>query len=375
MKNLRTVSSLKKTTSVLLGNNNKSIFFNTTQRNFSKNVTNNISVTNREALNKALDEELARDEKVVILGEEVAQYNGAYKITKGLYDKYGGSRVIDTPITEMGFTGLAVGAALGGMKPIVEFMTFNFAMQAIDHIVNSAAKGHYMSAGQLKCPIVFRGANGAPPGVAAQHTQDFSAWYGSVPGLKVLCPYSAEDYKGLMKSAIRDPNPTVFLESEVLYGQAFDLPESILNDKEFLVPIGKSKVERQGKDVTIVGYGRVLNAVFAAAEQLEKQGITVEIINLRTIRPLDMEPIIESIKKTNHLITCEDGWAQHGVGAEIIARVMESEAFDHLDAPAYRVAGADVPMPYAPNLEQAALPEPETVVSAVQKVLYRSKKN
>jgi len=316
---------------------------------------------------------LARDEKVFILGEEVAQYNGAYKITKGLYDKYGANRVIDTPITEMGFAGIAAGAAMGGLRPICEFMTFNFAMQAIDQIINTAAKGHYMSAGQLKCPIVFRGPNGAPPGVAAQHSQDYASWFANCPGLKVVCPWSAEDYKGLMKAAIRDDNPVIVLESESLYGQTFELAESILNDKDFVVPIGKSKIEREGKDVTVVGYGRALNAITAAAEQLQQKGISVEVINLRTIRPMDMVPIIASIKKTNRLVTVEEGWPTCGIGAEIIAQVMESEAFDYLDAPAYRCTGVDVPVPYAENLEKLCFPDADIVIGAINKVLYRKK--
>ncbi|EFC44103.1 pyruvate dehydrogenase, partial [Naegleria gruberi] len=356
--------------STLLRKNNKSASIVNAARNFStKNNTTQIAITNRDAANKALDEELARDEKVFILGEEVAQYNGAYKITKGLYDKYGAHRVIDTPITEMGFAGIAVGAAMGGLRPVCEFMTFNFAMQAIDQIINSAAKGRYMSAGQISCPIVFRGPNGAPPAVSAQHSQDYAAWYANCPGLKVVCPWSAEDYKGLMKAAIRDDNPVVVLESESLYGQTFELSDSIYNDKDFVIEIGKSKVEREGKDITLVGYGRAMNHIFAAADKLAQNGISAEIINLRTIRPMDMVPIIASIKKTNRLVTVEEGWPTCGIGAEIIAQVMESEAFDYLDAPAYRCTGVDVPVPYAENIEQACWPNADVIISAVNKTL------
>ncbi|KAG2392996.1 hypothetical protein C9374_009573 [Naegleria lovaniensis] len=353
--------------------NNKQILLSSIQRNFSTKSTACVQITNRDAANKALDEELARDEKVFILGEEVAAYNGAYKITKGLFDKYGGDRVIDTPITEMGFAGIAVGAALGGLRPICEFMTFNFAMQAIDQIINSAAKGHHMSAGFLRCPIVFRGPNGAPPAVSAQHSQDYASWYANCPGLKVVCPYSAEDYKGLLKAAIRDDNPVIVLESESLYGQTFEIDEKILNDKDFVIPIGKSKVEREGKDITLVGYGRALNAALGAAERLQKEGISAEVINLRTIRPLDMVPILASVKKTNRLITVEEGWPHCGIGAEIIAQVMESDAFDYLDAPVLRCTGVDVPVPYAENLERACFPDPDIVCAAVNKVLYRKK--
>jgi pyruvate dehydrogenase E1 component beta subunit len=343
-------------------------------RSFSATAANKAQMTVRDALNLALDEELARDNKVFLIGEEVGQYQGAYKVSRGLWQKYGGDRIIDTPITEAGFAGIAVGAALTGLRPICEFMTFNFSMQAIDHVVNSCAKALYMSGGQLTAPMVFRGPNGAAAGVAAQHSQCFAAWYSSVPGLKVLAPYSAEDAKGLLKAAIRDDNPVVFLESELLYGQAFEIKDEIVNDKDFVLPIGKAKIEREGKDVTIVGFSKVLNCVLEAAKKLEEQGISVEVINLRSIRPLDMETIIKSVKKTNRLITAEEGWPQSGVGAEIAAQIMESEAFDYLDAPVTRVHGADIPMPYAINLETLALPQTKNIIDAVNRVLYRKGK-
>lgn len=327
-------------------------------------------MTVREALNSAMDDELARDKKVFIIGEEVARYNGAYKITQNLWKKYGDDRVIDTPITEMGFAGVAVGAAQMGMRPVCEFMTFNFAMQAIDQIVNSAAKGLYMSGGQLKCPIVFRGPNGAAAAVAAQHSQDFASWYGQVPGLKVIAPYSAEDARGLLKASIRDNNPVVFLENEILYGKSFEVSEDALSE-DFVLPIGKAKVEREGSDVTIVGYARVLDRALEAAEQLEKEGISVEVVNLRSIRPMDTETIIKSVKKTHRLITAEEGWPSHGVGAEICALISESEAFDYLDAPAVRITGADVPTPYAPNLEEKSLPSTETFIDVIKRTVSR----
>ncbi|KAJ1964536.1 pyruvate dehydrogenase E1, beta subunit, partial [Dimargaris xerosporica] len=287
----------------------------------------------REALNSAMEEEMEKDSKVFLLGEEVAQYNGAYKVSKGLLDKFGPDRVIDTPITEMGFGGLAVGAALSGLKPICEFMTFNFAMQAIDQIINSGAKTHYMSAGQVQCPIVFRGPNGAAAGVAAQHSQCYAAWYGSVPGLKVVSPWNSEDAKGLLKAAIRDPNPVVVLENELMYGVNFPVSAEVLSS-DFVLPIGKAKVEREGTDVTIVGHSRVLGFAIEAVDNLKKQGIcNAEVINLRSIRPLDIDTIIKSVKKTNRLITVEGGWPQFGVGSEICAQIVESEAFDYLDAP------------------------------------------
>lgn len=324
----------------------------------------------REALNKAIEEEMTADEKVFILGEEVAQYQGAYKVTKGLWQKFGDDRVIDTPITEMGFTGLAIGAAYKGLKPIVEFMTMNFSMQAIDQIVNSAAKQLYMSAGTCPVPIVFRGPNASSAGVGAQHSQCFAAWYSSVPGLKVLAPYSSEDAKGLLKAAIRDPNPVVFLEHELMYGVEFPMSAEAMKD-DFVIPIGEAKVEREGTDATIVTFSRQVGFSLDAAAQLEADGISVEVINLLSIRPLDRHTILESVKKTNHLITVEEGWPQCGIGAEIAAIVMESDAFDYLDAPVNRVTGADVPMPYATNLETAAVPQVQNIVTAVKNTLNR----
>lgn len=326
------------------------------------------TITVRDALNSALAEELDRDDDVFIIGEEVAQYNGAYKVTKGLLDRFGERRVVDTPITEYGFTGLAVGAALKGLKPIVEFMSFNFSMQAIDHVINSAAKTHYMSGGTQKCQMVFRGPNGAAVGVAAQHSQDFSAWYGSIPGLKVLVPYSAEDARGLLKAAIRDPNPVVFLENELLYGESFEISDEALSP-DFTLPY-TAKVEREGKDVTIVTYSRNVQFALEAAKILNEQNnVSVEVINLRSIRPLDMETITKSIKKTNHLITVESTFPGFGVGSEIVAQIMESEGFDYLDAPVNRVTGADVPTPYAKELEDFAFPDAPTIVKAVKNTL------
>jgi len=329
------------------------------------------TMTVREALNSAIDEEMARDTDVFILGEEVAQYQGAYKITKGLWEKYGDKRVIDTPITEAGFTGIAIGAAFHKLRPICEFMTFNFSMQAIDHILNSAAKMHYMSGGQFNVPIVFRGPNGAAAGVAAQHSQCFAAWFGHCPGLKVLAPYSAEDARGLLKAAIRDPNPVVFLENEILYGLDFPISPEVL-DKDFTVPIGKAKIEREGSDVTIVSYSRGVHKALEAAEALAASGVSAEVVNLRTIRPLDRATIIASVMKTNRLVTVEEGWPQSGIGAELGALIYESEAFDYLDAPVERVTGADVPMPYAENLEIQALPQPSNIIKAVQRACFRS---
>lgn len=333
-------------------------------------VPKTTSLTVRDALNQAMDEEMARDGRVFLLGEEVALYNGAYKISKGLYDKYGAKRVIDMPITEAGFTGLAVGAAMAGLRPICEFMTFNFSMQAIDHIVNSAAKTLYMSGGMVEVPIVFRGPNGAAAGVAAQHSQCFAAWYGSVPGLKVISPWSAEDAKGLLKAAIRDPNPVVFLENEIMYGQSFEVASEVLSP-DFVLPIGKARIERAGQDVTIVAHSRSVQLALDAAALLQDKhgGISVEVINLRTIRPLDMDTIVESVKRTGHLVTVEGGWPMFGVGAEIAAQVCESDAFDFLDAPVLRVTGADVPMPYAQNLEELALPTAQNIVNVVLKSL------
>lgn len=325
-------------------------------------------ITVRDALNSALSEELDRDDEVFIIGEEVALYNGAYKITKGLLDRFGEKRVIDTPITEMGFTGLATGAALAGLKPIVEFMTFNFAMQSIDHIINSAAKTYYMSGGKQPCNITFRGPNGAAAGVGAQHSQDFSSWYGSIPGLKVISPYSAEDYRGLTKAAIRDPNPVVILENELSYGETFEVSEDVLST-DFVLPIGKANVERSGTDVSIAAHSRNVQFALEAAEILAKEGVSCEVINLRSIKPLDVETIAESVKKTNHLITVEAGFPAFGVGSEICAQIMESEAFDFLDAPIERVTGAEVPTPYAKELEDFAFPDAPTITRAVRKVL------
>jgi len=327
-------------------------------------------LTVRDALNQALDEELARDDRVFVMGEEVAQYDGAYKVTRGLWKKYGDDRVKDTPITEMGFAGIGVGAAFAGLRPVVEFMTFNFSMQAIDQVINSAAKTFYMSGGVVNVPIVFRGPNGCAAGVAAQHSQCFAAWYGHCPGLKVISPYDAEDCKGLLKAAIRDPDPVVFLENELMYGVSFDTDEKVF-DKEFLLPIGKAKIQRQGTDITIVAHSISVKFAMDAAEELAKEGISAEVVNLRSIRPLDMDTVNESVKKTNHLITVEGGWPQHGVGAEVAAAVMEGPYFHCLDAPVIRCAGADVPMPYANTLEKAATPQGETVVKAARKMLNR----
>jgi pyruvate dehydrogenase E1 component beta subunit len=326
----------------------------------------------REAINQGIDEEMARDERVFIMGEEVAQYNGAYKVTKGLHAKYGDKRVIDTPITEMGFAGIATGAAYAGLRPVCEFMTFNFSMQAIDHVVNSAAKQYYMTGGDMTVPIVFRGPNGAAAGVAAQHSQCFAAWYSSVPGLKVVSPWSSEDAKGLIKAAIRDENPVVMLENELLYGTPFPMSDEA-QSKDFVIPIGKAKIERAGTDCTIVTFSKLVGYALEVAKNLEKEGISVEVINLRTLRPLDRETIINSVKKTNRLVTAEEGWPQCGIGAEIGAIIMESDAFDYLDAPVERITGADVPMPYAIPLEKAALPQIDDITTAVKRTLSRSK--
>ncbi|XP_053605591.1 pyruvate dehydrogenase E1 component subunit beta, mitochondrial isoform X1 [Plodia interpunctella] len=325
-------------------------------------------VTVRDALNQAIDEEMERDDKVFVLGEEVAQYDGAYKVTRGLWKKYGDKRVIDTPITEIGFAGIAVGAAFHGLRPICEFMTFNFSMQAIDHIINSAAKTYYMSAGQVKVPIVFRGPNGAAAGVAAQHSQCFGAWFSHCPGLKVVMPYTSEDAKGLLKTAIRDNDPVVMLENEMLYGVPFPMSDEALS-KDFVIPIGKAKIEREGKHVTLVCAGRGTETALKAASDLAGNGIECEVINLRSLRPLDFDAIARSVAKTHHLVTVEQGWPQSGVGAEICARVMESATFFELDAPAWRVSGADVPMPYAASLEARALPAPHDIVQAVHATL------
>lgn len=324
----------------------------------------------RESINSALDEEMARDESIFLIGEEVAQYNGAYKITKGLFQKYGDKRVIDTPITEMGFAGLACGAAYKGLKPVVEFMTWNFSMQGIDHVVNSAAKQFHMSGGDINVPIVFRGPNGAAAGVGAQHSQCFAAWYSSVPGLKVLAPWSSEDARGLLKSAIRDPNPVVFLENELLYGTSFPLSDEA-QDKDFLIPIGKAKIEREGKDVTIVTFSKMVGYSLDVAAALEAEGVSVEVINLRSLRPLDTQTIVDSVKKTGRVVSVEEGWSQCGIGSEIAALLMESDAFDYLDAPMERITGADAPMSYAIPLEKAALPQVEDITAAVKRTLAR----
>jgi pyruvate dehydrogenase E1 component beta subunit len=328
--------------------------------------TEMVTMTIREALRDAMAEEMRRDEDVFIMGEEVAEYQGAYKVTQNLLQEFGARRVIDTPITEHGFAGVGVGAAMSGLKPIVEFMTFNFAMQAIDQIINSAAKTLYMSGGQMTCQIVFRGPNGAAARVGAQHSQDYSAWYSQIPGLKVVAPYSAADYKGLLKAAIRDPNPVIFLENEMLYGHSGEVPK--LDD--YIVPIGKAKVARVGKDVTLISWSNGMTYALKAADELAKEGIEAEVIDLRTLRPLDTDTIIESVKKTSRAVTVEEGWQQSGVGAEIAARIME-HAFDYLDAPVARVSGKDVPMPYAANLEKLALPSVADVVAAAKAVCYR----
>jgi pyruvate dehydrogenase E1 component beta subunit len=329
--------------------------------------TEMVKQTVREALRDAMAEEMRRNKDVFLMGEEVAQYQGAYKVSQGLLDEFGAKRVIDTPITEYGFCGLGVGAAMAGLRPIVEFMTWNFAMQAIDHIINSAAKTLYMAGGELGCPIVFRGPNGAAARVAAQHSQEYSSWYAHCPGLKVIAPYSAADAKGLLKAAIRDANPVVFLENEVLYGQSFDVPK--LDD--FVLPIGKAKVLREGGHVTITAFSLMVDRALKAAEKLAEEGIEAEVIDLRTIRPLDTETIVESVKKTNRIVSVEEGWPQSGMGAEIAAVMME-QAFDWLDAPVVRVHGKDVPMPYAANLERLALPQVDDVVAAAKAVCYRS---
>lgn len=318
----------------------------------------------------ALDEELTRDSRVFLMGEEVALYNGAYKVSKGLYDKWGADRIIDTPITEAGFAGIGTGAAMAGLRPVVEFMTMNFALQAIDHIVNTAAKSHYMSGGQMECPIVFRGPNGPPTSVGAQHSQCFAAWYSSLPGVKVVAPYNAEDAKGLLKAAIRDPNPVIVLESELCYNYKFMLSPEAQSD-DFVIPIGKAKIEREGKDVTIVTFSRLVGQALEAAEALAKEGISAEVINLRTIRPLDMDTIVNSLKKTHRIVTAEEGFVQSGVGAEIAARLME-DGFDQLDAPMERIAVADVPMPYAKSIEDLAIPQAHNIVNACKRVCYRA---
>ena len=322
-------------------------------------------ITIRDALRDAMAEEMRADDTVFVMGEEVAQYQGAYKVTRELLQEFGDQRVVDTPITEHGFAGLGVGAAFGGLKPIVEFMTFNFAMQAIDHIINSAAKTLYMSGGQMGCPIVFRGPNGAASRVGAQHSQDYSSWYAHVPGLKVIAPYDAADAKGLLKAAIRDPNPVVFLEHELMYGETFEIPDM----DDFVLPIGKAKVRREGSDVTITAHSRMVGFALKAAEKLSEEGIEAEVIDLRTLRPLDTDTILESVRKTNRIVCAEEGWGQHGVGAEIAARVTQ-DAFDYLDAPPTRVFQKDVPLPYAANLEALSLPGVEDIIKACKQVCY-----
>jgi pyruvate dehydrogenase E1 component beta subunit len=325
-----------------------------------------VTMTVREALRDAMAEEMRRDPDVFVIGEEVAEYQGAYKVTQGLLQEFGAARVIDTPITEHGFAGLGVGTAMAGLKPIVEFMTFNFAMQAIDQIVNSAAKTLYMSGGQMGCSIVFRGPNGPAARVAAQHSQDYSSWYSNVPGLTVIAPYTAADAKGLLKSAIRYPNPVIFLENEILYGHSFPVPKH----DDYLVPIGKARIAREGEHVTVVAWSNGMTYALAAAEELAKENINAEVIDLRTLRPMDTETIVQSVQKTGRCVVVEEGWQQSGVGAEIAARLME-HAFDYLDAPVARVSGKDVPMPYAANLEKLALPSAAEVVAAAKAVCYR----
>ena len=345
-----------------------------TQKSKSKDETKenypiepNLSlITVREALRNAMAEEMRLDKKVFVMGEEVAEYQGAYKVTQGLLEEFGEKRVYDTPITEHGFAGLGVGAAFGNLRPIVEFMTFNFAMQAIDQIINSAAKTLYMSGGQMGCPIVFRGPNGAASRVAAQHSQCYASWYAHCPGLKVVSPWSSSDAKGLLKSAIRDPDPVIFLENEVMYGQSFNCPDS----EDFLIPIGKANIEKEGNDVTIIAFSIMVGRSIEAANILKENGINAEVINLRTLRPLDTETIINSVKKTNRVVTCEEGFPFSGIGAEISAMITE-KAFDWLDAPIIRVTGKDVPMPYAANLEKLALPQVEDIVKACKNVCYK----
>jgi pyruvate dehydrogenase E1 component beta subunit len=325
------------------------------------------SMTVREALRDAMAEEMRRDPSVFLMGEEVAEYQGAYKVSQGLLEEFGPRRVIDTPITEHGFTGLGVGAGFYGLRPIVEFMTFNFAMQAIDQIINSAAKTRYMSGGQMSCPIVFRGPNGAASRVAAQHSQCYASWYAHCPGLKVVSPWSAADAKGLLKSAIRDPNPIIFLEHEILYGHSFEVP----TDPDHVVPIGRAKVVRPGRDVTITAFSLMVGHALKAAEELAREGIEAEVIDLRTIRPLDVDTILASVRKTNRIVSVEEGWPFAGIGSELAALMME-QAFDWLDAPLMRVTGADLPLPYAANLEKLALPQPDSIVAAARQVAYRA---
>ena len=350
--------------------NNKSEYLNTSVEKITSTneilKSSTVLITVRQALRDAMAEEMRLDKDVFIMGEEVAEYQGAYKVTQGLLDEFGDKRVIDTPITEHGFTGIGIGAAFANLKPIVEFMTFNFAMQAIDQIINSAAKTLYMSGGQMGCPIVFRGPNGAASRVAAQHSQCYASWYAHCPGLKVVAPWSSEDAKGLLKSAIRDPDPVIFLENEVMYGQSFNCPVS----QDFLVPIGKAKIEKEGNDLTIIAFSIMVGKALNAADILKERGIDAEVINLRTIRPLDIETIIKSVKKTNRVVTCEEGFPFSGIGSEISAMISD-HAFDWLDAPVIRVSGKDVPMPYAANLEKLVVPQVEDIVNAGLKVCYK----
>ncbi|HEY7991910.1 MAG TPA: pyruvate dehydrogenase complex E1 component subunit beta [Stellaceae bacterium] len=325
-----------------------------------------VSLTVREALRDAMAEEMRRDDTVFLMGEEVAEYQGAYKVSQGLLEEFGARRVVDTPISEHAFAGIGIGAAFGGLKPIVEFMTWNFAMQAMDQLINSAAKTRYMSGGQMSCPIVFRGPNGAAARVAAQHSQDYSSWYAHIPGLKVIAPYTAADHKGLLKSAIRDPNPVIFLENELVYGHTFPVPQA----DDYTVPIGKARIARAGDGVTILAFSRMVQVALDAAAKLEEDGVSTEVIDLRTLRPLDTETIVNSVKKTNRVVTVEEGWAYAGIGSEIAALMME-QAFDYLDAPPSRVTAKDVPLPYAANLERLALPQIDDIVAAAKAALYR----
>jgi len=343
------------------------------QRNFVASAGAATRMTVREAINSAMCDEIERDDKVFLMGEEVAQYNGAYKVSKGMWDTYGDKRIIDTPISEAGLTGVCVGAGLYGLRPIVEFMTWNFALQAIDHIVNSTAKTHYMSGGDLTCPIVFRGINGVSTGVGAQHTQCFGSWYSNVPGIKVCSPWSAADARGLLKAAIRDDDPIVFLENEMMYGVEFDLTAEEMS-RDYVVPIGKAKIERAGTDVTITAHAKMVGHCLRAAEVLQTDhNISAEVINLRTLRPLDRRSIIASVKKTNRIVNVEEGWPQCGIGAEIAACLMETDAFDYLDAPMERVTGAEVPMPYSASIEDLAVPQVDNIVNSVLQCTYRNK--
>lgn len=342
-------------------------------RTFRTSASTNASMTVRESINSAMSDEIERDERVFLIGEEVARYNGAYKVSKGMWERYGDKRIVDTPITEAGFTGIAVGAGLKGLRPVVEFMTFNFALQAIDHIVNSTAKTLYMSAGDLTCPIVFRGINGVSASVGAQHTQCFAPWYSSVPGLKVVSPWNVEDCRGLIKAAIRDDDPVVVLENEMMYGVEFDVTDEIMG-KDFLIEIGKAKIERAGTDCTITAHAKMVGHSLQAAEILQRDhGVSCEVINLRTLRPLDRNAIINSVKKTHRIVNVEEGWPQCGIGAEIAGLLMESEAFDYLDAPMERLAGVEVPMPYSWAIEGMAVPQVENIVNGVLATTYRSK--